>query len=265
MMNGLTKKLLDWTNRKPTRLPVIVSAAGLVLATTLASLLVAFGLNHNGPLFIVMTIVIACTVAGPAGYIHYQREKQIAAQQEALHLLASTDGLTGALNRRSFQTAILKEQRRMRRTGESAAMILLDLDWFKSINDTFGHSVGDEVLLRVAEAARKELRRPFDAMARWGGEEFAILLSNVTLEQGVSIAERLRRKLAGMSFSEFAPGLSITASFGVSELTAHSNFDKALVDADRALYDAKNAGRNRTMSAKAHGRQLTPLMLGVSA
>ena len=250
-MNGLTKTLLDWTNRKPTRLPVIVSATGLMLATLLACLLVAFGLNHNGPLFIVMTILIACTVTGPAGYIHYQREKQIAAQQEALHLLASTDGLTGALNRRSFEAAVLKEQRRMRRTGESAAVILLDLDWFKSINDTFGHSAGDEVLVRVAQAVRQELRRPFDAMARWGGEEFAILLGNVTLEQGAGIAERLRRRLAGMSFGEFAPGLSITASFGVSELMAHSQFDKALLEADRALYEAKNAGRNRTMSAPA--------------
>ncbi len=257
--------LLDWTNRKPTRLPLIVSAAGIFMATLLAIALVASGLNGNGPVFIVMTILIACAVTGPAGYIHYQREKQIAAQQEVLHLLASTDGLTGALNRRSFETAIVQEQQRMNRTGNSAAVLLLDLDWFKSINDTFGHATGDEVLVRVAEAAKKELHRPSDALARWGGEEFAILLSNVTLDQGFSIAERLRRRLAGMSFSEFAPGLSITASFGVAELRAHSNFDKALVDADRALYEAKNSGRNRTMTAPAYGPSPASRMVGMAS
>lgn len=234
-------------------IPVLVSSTGIVLAAVLSSLIVAFELHYNGVVFIALATGLACTLAIPAGYVHYVREKQIARQQETLRQLASTDALTGVLNRRTFDIAVNKEQRRMSRTDKQAAIILFDLDWFKSINDRFGHPAGDGVLRSVAKSAQSELRCPEDAIARWGGEEFAIFLSDVTVAEALTVAERLRDTVAAMDFSDIAPGLSVTASFGVRAFSAACTLQTALADADRALYKAKNAGRNRVVSASVIG------------
>ena len=243
-MNFRLDQFLLRMDQKPALLPILISSLGILLAITLASVLVALGLNENGSLFILSAGVIAICVAVPAGYTHYRRDKQIEAQRERLRTLASTDDLTGALNRRSFEAAIQAEQRRMDLTGEAAAVILFDLDWFKSINDTFGHAAGDKVLTHVAASARAALRQPGDAIARWGGEEFAIFLTGVTIDQAFVIADRLRQSIADTPLTDIAPGLSVTGSFGVAAMTARSNFTKIMADADRALYQAKEAGRN---------------------
>ena len=246
-MRRLASLISDFVQRKPTRLPILVSGTAITLATVSASITVAFGLNHNGALFIATALFISCAIAIPAGIIHYMREVEIAAHQEKLQELAATDALTGIMNRRTFERLAEKERARMARSGETAAIILFDLDWFKSINDNFGHAAGDEVLKTVAGLAGGVLRRPLDALARWGGEEFAILLSGVTSEQAYAVTERLRRIIDVAAFENIAPGLSVSASFGVTSFTANMPLRHALSEADRALYEAKKEGRNRTV------------------
>ena len=252
-MRGLKTRLFVWVNRNPTLIPVLVSTTGIVMAASLSSLIVALGLHEHGLSFILLATGLASLIAIPAGFVHYTREKQIARQQETLRALASTDALTGALNRRTFETAVGKEQLRMRRNATQAAIIMFDLDWFKTINDTFGHAAGDGVLKAVAEAARTELRCPSDAIARWGGEEFAILLSDVSMREALLVADRLRTTISGMDFNDLAPGLTVTASFGVRAFSSACGLRTALIDADRALYKAKHAGRNRVVSASLTG------------
>ncbi|WP_018149492.1 GGDEF domain-containing protein [Henriciella marina] len=257
-MQRLTTRLIDYVNRKPTRLPMLVSGTGISMAAALSSLTVVFGLNHNGPLLVAIMVLFACTIAIPAGYIHYLREVDIARQQKRLHELASTDTLTGLMNRRTFERAVEKERARMNRTANEAAIILFDLDWFKSINDNFGHSAGDDVLKTVAELAGRVLRHPVDALARWGGEEFAILLTDVTPDQAYAVTERLREVIDAASFDDLAPGLSVSASFGVTTFTSQSSLHAALMEADHALYQAKKDGRNQTVCRTT---QTTPVLV----
>ncbi|QYJ01330.1 GGDEF domain-containing protein [Thalassovita mediterranea] len=246
-MRRFISLLSDFVDRKPTRLPIMVTGTAITLATLCASVTVALELNHNGALFIASAVIISCSVGIPAGIIHYRREVQIAAHQEMLRELASTDALTGIMNRRTFERVVEKERIRMDKTGNGAALILFDLDWFKSINDNFGHSAGDEVLKTIAGLAGSVLRQPVDALARWGGEEFAILLTSVTLDQAYSVVERLRGVIEDASFDDVAPGLSVSASFGITTFNASSSLHAALREADRALYEAKKTGRNRTV------------------
>ncbi|WP_084418240.1 GGDEF domain-containing protein [Henriciella litoralis] len=240
------KTLLLQPDHKPALIPVLISCASVALAGILASIMVLFGLNENGLLFICVTVFIGICVTIPAGYTHYLRDRRILEQRESLRILASTDSLTGTLNRRSFEALIEAQQKLMQNTGQDASVILFDIDWFKTINDTFGHVVGDQVLTKVADTARKSLRQPSDVIARWGGEEFAILLTNVTPRQAYFIADRLRQSFADTSFSEIAPGLTLTASFGVAALSSNAKLTRVLADADQALYEAKAAGRNTT-------------------
>jgi diguanylate cyclase (GGDEF)-like protein len=154
---------------------------------------------------------------------------------------SSLDPLTGLLNRKSLQGRVgeLAEQARM--TGESVALIALDVDHFKQINDTYGHARGDDVLRAIAGAIRGELRS-FELAYRVGGEEFLIVLPGIDLEHGTGVAERLRERMASLR----PDGIGLTVSLGVSagrgdEVTFVGLFDAA----DRALYSAKRGGRNR--------------------
>jgi diguanylate cyclase (GGDEF)-like protein len=124
-------------------------------------------------------------------------------------------------------------------------VLVLDVDHFKSVNDAFGHAVGDQVLVRVAQACKQALRR-FDMMGRLGGEEFLVVLPDTTLEVALQIAERLRRRVESLPMGNLAPGLRITASVGAA-LGDHEADDMAELvrRADNAMYRAKDAGRNR--------------------
>ncbi len=158
--------------------------------------------------------------------------------------LLRKDHLTGACNRAHFFTVAEREFTRARQTGQPLAMIAIDLDHFKRVNDTHGHAAGDEVLKIFTEVARG-LLRPGDTFARLGGEEFCALLPNTTLGHAVNIAERMRAGLASRKLATH--NLSVTASFGCAEMdgfTAGSS--DLLAVADQALYTAKRAGRDRT-------------------
>ena len=175
-------------------------------------------------------------------------ERDVTEQKELefrLDDLSKTDPLTGLLNRRAFNEIIDKELSRYLRTACLFSVLMLDIDHFKRVNDTYGHAVGDKVLEKLGDICMA-LFRPQDSVARVGGEEFCILLSETALEQALVIAERLREIISATGIPVENSVLNITVSIGISEVNAA---DTAYLDvmnrADKALYKAKAEGRNR--------------------
>ena len=155
--------------------------------------------------------------------------------------LSKTDPLTGVLNRYGLQE-ILSEYNKTKQDSDSLIVIILDLDHFKAVNDTFGHEVGDEVLTIVSNLL-KESSRSFDSVARWGGEEFVMIYPHTTVKAAMLIAEKIRLKIENLRFP-MRNKLFVTASFGISCMTAVQSFEEAFKSADDALYKAKEEGRN---------------------
>ena len=165
---------------------------------------------------------------------------------ERLRSEADLDHLTGLANRRRFRVALSREVERWRRYGVPCALLLLDIDHMKAINDRFGHPAGDSVIRQIANVLTKVLRDN-DTAARLGGEEFALLLASIDGEKAASAAERLRGILAEQSIPDVG---NFTVSIGVAGCPAHSGSERALYAAsDQALYVAKNEGRNRVAVA----------------
>lgn len=169
--------------------------------------------------------------------------------------MSSTDGLTRLTNRRSFIERGESELARVQRSPLSAvsgiACIMIDLDHFKKINDTWGHQAGDAVLV-AASAIMVESARQYDEVGRYGGEEFAVLLPGVTVEGAVTVAERIREKIASTPVQVDGHSISMSASFGVAcyPYPGIESLNDLLKAADEALYQAKEAGRNRVIVAK---------------
>lgn len=162
--------------------------------------------------------------------------------------VSSRDVLTGLANRRQFELALEREADRVARAGEPALLLLLDLDHFKSINDTHGHAAGDLVLQAVAQALL-DCVRPMDTVARYGGEEFAVILPNCPPTFGSTVAERVRRRIESRPIAISASiALNVTASVGGAFAPPWVRSSSSLWTerADRQLYQAKAAGRNRT-------------------
>ena len=158
-----------------------------------------------------------------------------------LDQLARTDELTGAWNRRRFEETVATEMNRLRRYGQRLSLMILDVDHFKKINDLYGHSIGDQVLIDLSNTIRSSLRGS-DSLTRWGGEEFVILCPNTTAETVSKLAERLRKEIASVKFREVG---NITLSFGVAECGAEETWEQWLHRADEALYLAKSGGRDQ--------------------
>ena len=165
----------------------------------------------------------------------------------ALYRMASTDALTGCLNRRHFLEILERDFARTQRHGQPLSVMVLDLDFFKRINDGYGHAVGDQALNAFVAAARGCLRQT-DVLARLGGEEFGILLPDTGAEQSLPLAERLRQAVAEIRIPTPLGEVHFTVSIGVAEYRpAASTPDTLLLWADRAVYEAKAAGRNRVV------------------
>ena len=173
--------------------------------------------------------------------------KLVAEQTSELQLLARQDALTGLANRRAFDEALQHEYQRSQRYQTTLCLALLDVDHFKRVNDQLSHAVGDEVLKRVA-AVLQQQSRSIDLLARWGGEEFAMLLPDTSLQDAAEVCERLRQKIEKMDLSDIASDLRITISIG---LTSNHKLDlsQLLLNADHALYQAKREGRNKLILA----------------
>lgn len=163
---------------------------------------------------------------------------------------AFTDPLTGVLNRRAFFERLGAEMDRSVRGNTNLSLILCDIDYFKKINDTYGHLVGDKVLKTIADILSTGLRS-YDFVGRYGGEEFFICLPGANLEQAVHIANRIRQFVIDeqVMLEEQNVALRFTASFGVSQFkcTDQVDIDKLISDADKALYKAKESGRNKVV------------------
>lgn len=183
-------------------------------------------------------------------------QRDIAARnrlENKLREMATVDELTGVYNRREMNRLLDLEVKRFQRYGSRVSMFLLDIDFFKSVNDTHGHQIGDEVLKWLALKLRESLRT-VDVLARYGGEEFAVLLPETNCGEALKIAERARRGIAAKPFvlsldDEQTLEISITASIGVAELTGIDSETTFIESADKALYQAKAAGRNRVVIA----------------
>ena len=169
-------------------------------------------------------------------------------KSDLLENLVSIDGLTEIPNRRAFEDLRMREWSRGRRTEVSVSAVMIDIDMFKQFNDNYGHSVGDECLIRVAKALSVSVLRPGDFVARYGGEEFAAILSNTDFDGAMLLAERFRSAVAALkiphAYSDVAP--YITISVGVSSAIPSDDTPQEVLfaAADRMLYDAKEDGRN---------------------
>jgi diguanylate cyclase (GGDEF)-like protein len=168
----------------------------------------------------------------------------------ALRQLATSDELTGLVNRREFDRIMLDEDGRAKRFGHSLSLLMIDVDHFKTVNDRFGHPTGDAVLREVAERIKGQVR-DVDRVARYGGEEFAVVLVQTEPRQAADVAERIRQAVGEKPVLAGADGeIPITISVGVATLPTHATSAPGLIAAsDRALYAAKAAGRNRVTPA----------------
>jgi len=172
--------------------------------------------------------------------------------EEDLFRMATTDALTGVCNRRTLMERGTHELRRAQRSGQPVTVLLLDIDRFKSINDTHGHAAGDAAIVALARCCRAALRTT-DLFGRLGGEEFCALLPDTPIEGGILVAENLRRKAAEIRVPGRSAEVGFTVSIGVAARLDDDDedMDRLLARADEALYRAKEEGRDRVVGAKA--------------
>ena len=167
---------------------------------------------------------------------------------DEIYRLSTIDALTQVFNRRYFQETLTRELSRARRYDRPLALLLFDIDFFKRVNDTYGHRAGDLVLRRIAELVQQRARK-VDVVARYGGEEFAVILPEVDTSGGRQFAEKIRRMVEEEPFAFEGQTIQCTISAGVAELTASmANAEELVGRADARLYRAKETGRNRTIA-----------------
>jgi diguanylate cyclase (GGDEF)-like protein len=178
----------------------------------------------------------------------YDRSFELKAAYKRIEELAELDELTGSSNRRSIMRMLEEEIARASRSGSPCAIALIDLDWFKRINDAYGHPTGDEVLRTFSITMFANIRS-IDRFGRYGGEEFLLVLPDMDVDQAMQALDRLRAIIADLDWSAFSPGMKVTMSAGVATLNPNETSDTFLARADSALYAAKAQGRNRITSA----------------
>jgi len=198
-------------------------------------------------LLIAVTLLLVLAYRGKARANRLIREANMELMQarDDLHRLARVDPLTGLYNRRAMTERLGQERIRFERTGRTFSLVLGDIDHFKSVNDEYGHACGDDVLTGVSRVYRESIRRQ-DAVARWGGEEFLILLPETSLEGARVVAEKIRITLEEMTFPAGDLDVSVTMTLGVTVFDGDS-VGETLRRADAALYEGKRAGRNRVI------------------
>ncbi|WP_169738547.1 GGDEF domain-containing protein [Desulfofalx alkaliphila] len=179
-------------------------------------------------------------------FTNITQKRCIESQQKQLEKMAYYDPLTDLPNRRYLEKLLEREFSSMQRCGHETVLIILDIDNFKNINDTYGHPVGDNILRQLANLLINNVRES-DTVSRFGGEEFIILMPKTSVEEGYAFAERLRKLIMEKRFTVGAITLQVTASFGVSSMADinNQNLEDYYFHADKALYLAKQGGKNR--------------------
>lgn len=228
------RSVLFWT-AVVTGISVLISdGASIVLLDTLAS-----GINAAGLLAATLMPIL---LGGPMMFYQALRHQQLKLANAQLDILASTDWLTDCLNRRAFTagaTSLLATP-----TSQSGSLLVVDADHFKLINDRFGHEAGDVALQKLATALRAAVRKQ-DLVGRLGGEEFAVFLCDADYEMAVAAAERIRMGVAAIDFAPEGIACAISVSIGGATAVGDSKFADLFRVADKQLYGAKSAGRNR--------------------
>lgn len=221
--------------------PAHTDTTGLAVPSSLGSLLA----THPEYWLLLLQPLVAAWLFGIAGTVYKAQLKSLTERVDMLRSKAINDPLTGISNRRYFLEVFAEELARSRRNRTPLSLIFLDLDHFKSINDSFGHQAGDEILRVAAEHLARNCR-PYDNLARWGGEEFIILLPETDEEMALIFAERIRKSfLAGLATS--IP-IRLTTSIGVAQYKPGDSVEQLVDKADKALYHAKAIGRNSAIA-----------------
>ena len=175
-----------------------------------------------------------------SGFLLY-RYKKLNLYSRLLRELSITDKLTKIYNRLKIDTELESEFKRYKRSKESFCVILIDIDFFKNINDTYGHLVGDSVLIELSKLLKDNLRE-VDMLGRWGGEEFIIILPSSKIDGAYALAQKIREKVQN---HKFKTSQQITSSFGVTQIKEDDTIEDILHRADKALYVSKDNGRNQ--------------------
>jgi diguanylate cyclase (GGDEF)-like protein len=183
-------------------------------------------------------------ITGELSRLRAQLVKAVA----TIRTLATTDELTLLANRRHMNEVLAALQQRRAALPHHVCVALLDVDFFKAINDKYGHAGGDAVLRSFAQAAGATLRAA-DTLARWGGEEFLLLMPDTRLDEAIAVLDRMAARIGAMRFADIDPQLRITFSAGVAASLPHERFDEAIQRADAAMYRAKASGRNCVLAA----------------
>ena len=183
---------------------------------------------------------------------HKQTELALQEANYQLKLLANLDGLTQIANRRRFDDYLTLEWQRHQREKNPLSLILIDIDYFKRYNDSYGHQCGDDCLIRVAQMIAKVIKRPTDLVARYGGEEFAVILPNTDSEGALIIADSIRQAIANLAIPHQNSDVSssVTLSMGIASQIpiVEQSLENLISQADKALYIAKNQGRNQVIA-----------------
>ena len=246
---------LLWLSRMVMRLGVAKLTALMTLATTVFAVAIselAITLIGMGNRWLAAVIASTCCllITPVLGYASLRLLKHLETEREGMRRLAIMDSLTGMFNRRHFLELVGREWSRAQRYETTGAMLLLDIDHFKSINDDFGHQCGDAVLHAVAQALQETLRDP-DMLARFGGEEFIAFLPQTDALGAVDVGERMRLRVAQQALNWEGQAVAVTVSVGVAALRPdHLKLDHLIRDADAAMYEAKAAGRNCVRAAR---------------
>ncbi len=249
---------LDPSRDQPRWLPAInrwVQRLGLRRSLVLlvaAVWLLALGISHAivslvGGSRLMATLcssICAFGITLPFGYFFLSLVQHLDQAYQRMSQHAMQDALTGTYNRRHFLNLVEREWARARRYDMPCALLLLDVDHFKQVNDGFGHLCGDQLLCEIAAATGETLRQP-DVLARFGGEEFIVFLPHTDPLGALDVAERVRERIAALDFRWQQRPVPVSASLGVAALhPSHISLDQLISEADEALYRAKAAGRN---------------------
>jgi len=193
--------------------------------------------------FYIYQLVGTCLVFVVAGWFAGIRAEQLAEAESFYHALSEHDALTGLYNARAFRSRYGRLLERAARTAAPVSLLLVDVDHLKQINDRYGHTTGNKVLMHVANALR-EAKRAEDSAARWGGDEFAILLEGADSASAQRVAEDVLARVRAKSVS-FTRGLTATVTIGICTAHHATSDSDLFTEADRALYGAKREGRDR--------------------